>query len=120
MSRSEPPGGSEGEPVYQVRLTRAAQKNLRHLRAHRDTIARALERLASQPLAGHPLCGSLSGARALEFTLKGSGAGRAAYYVLPERRVCIVFMIGPHEGFYKEAERRAAALDLADEPGPEG
>jgi hypothetical protein len=55
------------------------------------------------------LNGSLKGVRALEFSLKGV-ASRAAYVVAEEERVCLVFMIGPHEGFYQKAERRVKAL----------
>ncbi|MBX6721657.1 MAG: type II toxin-antitoxin system RelE/ParE family toxin [Dactylosporangium sp.] len=105
---------SESPPAYEVRLTRAATKDLKRLRAHAKTIKQALDRLRTDPTAGHPLRGSLAGVRSLEFTLKGSGAGRAAYVVLPEHQVCVVFIIGPHEGFYERAERRAATLDIAD------
>jgi hypothetical protein len=51
----------------------------------------------------------LLGARSLEFSLPGE-AYRAAYIVLEEEQVCLVFQVGPHENFYKTAERRYAAL----------
>lgn len=62
---------------------------------------------------GHPLQGSLSGVRALGFNLKGSGAYRAVYTVIERDRVCVVFLVGPHENIYKTAERRWAALRKA-------
>ena len=43
------------------------------------------------------------------FSLPG-GAHRAVYTVLEEEHVCLVFLIGPHEGIYRKAERRFAAL----------
>jgi hypothetical protein len=52
---------------------------------------------------------SLKGVRALEFSLKGV-TYRAAYVVAEVERVCLVFMVGPHEGFYQKAERRVKAL----------
>ena len=69
----------------------------------------ALTTLRDDPHAGHTLAGSLRGFRSLEFAMPG-GAYRAAYALLGGERVCLVFMIGPHEGFYAEAERRARAL----------
>jgi len=44
--------------------------------------------------------------RSLKFNINGV-AYRAAYIVLEKERTCLIFMVGPHEGFYKEAERRA-------------
>ena len=41
----------------------------------------------------------------MEFSLKGV-AYRTAYVVLEEEKVCLVFVVGPHEGFYQKAERR--------------
>lgn len=70
----------------------------------------ALARLETEPYRGHALAGSLRGVRSLEFSLPG-GAYRAAYVVDSEARACIVFIVGPHEGFYQRAERRAAALE---------
>jgi|SRR5579875_2545479 len=103
--------------TFDVRLTRQALKDLRKLRSQAGIVAEALDRLQTDPSAGHMLRGTLAGVRSLEFTLKGGGAGRAAYVVMPEHKVCLVFIIGPHEGFYERAERRAAGLDaLSGEP----
>jgi hypothetical protein len=46
----------------------------------------------------------------LEFSLKGGGAYRAVYVILEAEKICLVFLIGPHESIYEKAERRAAAL----------
>lgn len=73
----------------------------------RGRAAEALRQLATDPEAVHPLQGSLRGARALGFSGPG-GAYRAAYIVHGER--CLVFLVGPHEGFYALAERRYRAL----------
>jgi len=94
---------------YDVRLTRQAEKDLKALRAYMDKVSKALLRLETDPYAGHTLSGSLRGVRALEFSLPG-GANRAAYCVMVDDHACVVFAIGPHENYYKMAERRYEAL----------
>ena len=78
-----------------------------------------MKRLKTDPRAGHTLTGALQGARALEFSMPG-GQYRAAYVIqedVPKQddpdeteSICLVFMVGPHENFYREAERRLKAL----------
>lgn len=96
-----------------VELTRDAEKDLKRLRSWLDDVTRELLRLEQDPLAGHTLTGSLSGTRALEFNLKGSGAYRAVYTVLDDERVCLILVVGPHENIYAKAERRVKALKRA-------
>jgi hypothetical protein len=48
--------------------------------------------------------------RSLEFNLRGGGAYRAVYLLLESERVCLVFLVGAHEGLYAKAERRRRAL----------
>lgn len=43
------------------------------------------------------------------------GAYRAAYIILEEQRICLVFAVGAHEGFYKRAKRRFEALQRLGE-----
>lgn len=94
-------------PIH-VELTRPALKDLKDLLHEMHRRARAaLERLTENPSAGHTLTGSLRGVRSLEFSGPG-GAYRAAYVVNDNR--CIVFMVGPHKGFYAKAERRAKTV----------
>lgn len=94
---------------FTVRLTRTAEKDLARLRGLSGRATRALLLLEHDPYRGHTLAGSLHGARALEFSMPG-GAYRAAYIVILADHVCLVFMVGAHEGFYHQAERRYAAL----------
>jgi mRNA-degrading endonuclease RelE of RelBE toxin-antitoxin system len=42
--------------------------------------------------------------------LKGSGEFRTVYLLLEDDRVCLVFVVGPHENIDDKAERRVAAL----------
>jgi mRNA-degrading endonuclease RelE of RelBE toxin-antitoxin system len=91
---------------YEIEILRQAEKDLDALKNRRPEAARAILALEENPELGHALTGSLRGARALEFNLKGSGAYRAVYAVLDEERLCIVFIVGPHENIYKKAERR--------------
>jgi mRNA-degrading endonuclease RelE of RelBE toxin-antitoxin system len=89
---------------YIVELTRQAENDLKDLRPWTKQAIAEILRLEEEPRRGHTLTGSLRGARALEFTLKGSGAYRAVYTILDEDRVCLVFIVGPHENIYDEAQ----------------
>jgi mRNA-degrading endonuclease RelE of RelBE toxin-antitoxin system len=95
---------------FEVKLTREAAKDLKRLRPWAEQAAQAISVLEEDPYRGHPLTGSLKGARALEFSLKGSGVYRAVYGINEDLRRCVVFIVGPHENIYDRAERRAAAL----------
>jgi mRNA-degrading endonuclease RelE of RelBE toxin-antitoxin system len=94
---------------YSVHLTSHAQKDLEALKGLRPKMEAALRRLETDPAAGHTLGGALHSVRSLEVSLPG-GAYRAAYAVLPEQRVCLVLIIGPHEGFYQRAVRRVQSI----------
>jgi addiction module RelE/StbE family toxin len=95
---------------FEVRLTDQAQKDLKRLRPWTSQATTVLLSLEDDPFRGHPLAGSLRGTRSLEFSLKGGSVYRAVYFVLEAERVCIVFIVGPHENIYDKAERRVAAL----------
>jgi len=96
---------------FQVHLTRNAEKDLLRLRELMPKAVEQILTLKQDPLKGHPLKGSLAGVRSLEFSLVGV-AYRATYAVQPEDSVCLVFLVGPHEGFYEKAQRRAKGLGL--------
>lgn len=95
---------------YEVDILPNAAKDLDKLRQDRERAVQEIVRLETNPLAGHPLKGSLRGTRSLEFNLKGGGAYRAVYFVVNRERICIVFIVRSHENIYKEAERRYRAL----------
>ncbi len=95
---------------FGVELTLQAEKDLRDLRPWIEPAASEIARLEDEPYLGHPLTGSLRGCRSLEFNLRGGGAYRAVYLVLENERVCLVFLVGAHEGLYAMAERRRRAL----------
>ena len=95
--------------TFEVRLTKAAEKDREELRPWQDRVTDEILVLEKNPHKGHVLSGTLKGVRSLEFSLPG-GAYRAAYVVLDTERICLVFILGPHEGFYKQAERRTRAL----------
>ena len=94
---------------FTVELTAQAEKDLKRLRPWTEQATGALLQLEEDPYRGHTLSGSLRGTRSLEFSLKGGGVYRAVYLALEDERVCLVFIVGPHENIYK-AERRVAAL----------
>ena len=98
---------------YSVELTEQAKKDVKKLRPWAEQVIRILLTLETEPLRGHTLTGSLRGARSLEFSLKGSGVYRAVYIVRDDRRVCLVFIVGPHENMYDRAERRVLAARRA-------
>lgn len=91
---------------YRVKLTPAAEKDLDRLKNRRDQAVRTILRLEQQPHLGHPLVGGLRGVRSLKVSLPGGAVHRAAYILVEEERVVVVFLVGPHENFYKKAERR--------------
>lgn len=95
---------------WRVELSRRAEKDLRGLRPWSAQALQAIAALEHDPQRGHLLTGSLRGVRSLEFNLRGGGAYRAAYILRPEDLVCLVFIVGSHEGFYEKAERRYEAL----------
>ncbi|MGC8708620.1 MAG: hypothetical protein C0175_01600 [Caldisericum exile] len=95
--------------TFEIRLTRNAEKDLIALK---DLINEALDELTvlkDDPYKGHALKGSIYGVRSLEFSMKGT-AYRAAYILLEDEKICLVFVIGSHEGFYSKVERRAKGL----------
>lgn len=95
-----------------VELSKTAQKDLKGLRHDLKRALSEISSLEDDPTKGHTLKGSLSGARALEFSLKGGGQYRAIYHLHDDGTivVCIVFMVGPHENIYRMAETRYEAL----------
>ncbi|WP_258111009.1 type II toxin-antitoxin system RelE/ParE family toxin [Alicyclobacillus sp. SP_1] len=96
--------------TYDIRLTKKADKDFSSLdRVEMKKAAQALAKLKTDPYAGHTLSSKLNGVRSLEFSAPG-GAYRAAYVVREELNRCVVFMVGSHENFYQEAERRYEAL----------
>lgn len=97
------------DSLFELHLAKSAEKDLLKLYELNEKITKELLALKQNPYLGHPLKGSLKGVRALEFSINGV-AYRAAYIVLEKERVCLVFMVGPHEGFYQKAKRRAKAL----------
>lgn len=113
-SRKRPRAEPSAEAPYQVRLSSTAVKDLKDLGPWKERAVQVLRRLMADPLAGHPLKGNLKGLRSLEFSLPG-GAYRAVYAVKPKDRVCLVVLVGPHEGLYEKAARRVAALRKAGE-----
>jgi len=94
---------------YKIELTQHALKDLDKLKEQSANVLKALSALKEKPHLGHMLKGSLKGVRSLKFNINGV-AYRAAYIVLEKERTCLIFMVGPHEGFYKEAERRAKSV----------
>ncbi len=95
--------------TFAVILTRDAKKDIKDLKAYAADATREVFRLEKDPHLGHTLEGILKHARSLVFSLPG-GAYRATYVPLYREHIWLVFLVGPHEGFYKIAERRYKAL----------
>lgn len=106
------------ERRWTVQRTRGTDKDIARQRAHTTKILTALTILEIQPLKGHALTGKLQGARSLGFSVPGTQF-RALYVIYAELRLCLVFMVGPHENIYRDAETRYANLAAADRTAPE-
>ncbi|MCI0184923.1 hypothetical protein MM817_03220 [Acidibacillus sp. S0AB] len=90
--------------TYSVKFTKQAEKDFLRLdNVVKKHAAKAFMKLQADFNAGHTLSGSLGGVRSLEFSAPG-GDYRAAYVV--DGGDCLIFLVGSHENFYKEAERR--------------
>lgn len=95
---------------YNVELTSTAAKELASLKPYVEEVIKIILVLEKKPDAGHSLKGNLHQFRALEFSLPGSGQYRTAYVVIEEKKTCVIFAIGPHEGFYENVKLRAKAI----------
>lgn len=97
---------SEG---FSVQITRAVEDDLQDLEPYRKRVVQEMLALEENPYKGHTLKGALRGLRSLEFFLP-EGACRSVYAVKAKERVCLVIIVGYHEGLYEKAERRVRAL----------
>ena len=95
---------------YNIELTKNASKELASLLPYVEEATKAILILEKRPNAGHPLHGDLHKFLSLEFSLQGGGQYRAAYIIIEAEKVCVVFAIGPHEGFYERVKLRAKTI----------
>ncbi len=97
---------------FDIQLTRNAEKDIKGYKGQQQRVKDEILQLEDDPYKGHTLTGSLCNVRSVEFSLPG-GAHRAAYVVLEADHVCLVFLVGSHEGFYDQAKRRHSSLRKA-------
>lgn len=98
------------QETYKVILDPVVQKDLKALKRVQEQVLDAILELETNPKKGHELKANLKGIRSLEFTIKGSGQYRAAYLLIEEQKICIVFAVGPHENFYDAAAKKARLI----------
>ncbi len=79
--------------------------DLTALRGHSAQFLTRLETLATRPERGHPLRGSLAGARSLVLNYHGGGY-RAVDVYDAVKNECPVLPIGEHATVYEKAARR--------------
>jgi mRNA-degrading endonuclease RelE of RelBE toxin-antitoxin system len=96
---------SESDP-FLVEFSKDAKKDLKKYRSAAPLVGKAVARLAVDPELGEMLSGDLAVFRSLHIAVKGSGEFRAVYLIEADARVCLVFAIGPREGFYQSLKRR--------------
>jgi mRNA-degrading endonuclease RelE of RelBE toxin-antitoxin system len=96
-------------PSYDVQLTRAAERDLKRLKASLKQATDMLQTLQANPEAGEALSANLKGVRSLHWRVAGVEY-RAAYLLLEKERVCAVFLVGSRENFYREAAKRLDAV----------
>lgn len=99
-----------GRHRFVVELTGRAEKDIVRYKGFAPRVTKELRGLEAEPFRGHTLRGSLKSVRSLEFSLP-DGQHRAAYVVVEEKDLCLVFLVAPHENFYEKAERRFIALN---------
>lgn len=107
----------EHDQRWDVQLGKGVDRDLKRFRSVMGELLRKLAVLEQNPDAGEELAGNLRGAYSLKFSLKGTGECRAAYLKLPDNRICLLFLVGPRENFYREAERRFEALQRRENHG---
>lgn len=98
-------------------MGKGIEKDLKSFRSVQGDLLRKLAVLERNPDAGEELSGNLRGAWSLKFSLRGMGECRVAYNKLPDNRICLLFLIGPRENFYREALRRFEALQRRENVG---
>ncbi|MGI9861177.1 type II toxin-antitoxin system RelE/ParE family toxin [Moorella naiadis] len=94
---------------FAIHITRAVEDDLEDLVPYRERVVRELLALEDNPYKGHTLKGILRGLRSFEFSLPG-GVCRAVYTVKENKQLCLIIIVGYHEGLYEKAERRVKAL----------
>ncbi len=104
---------------WDVQLGKGVEKDLKSFRSVQGDLLRKLAVLERNPDAGEELSGNLRGAWSLKFSLRGTGECRAAYIKLLDNRICLLFLVGPRENFYREAHRRFEALQRRENFGHE-
>ncbi len=110
------PPDQSGE-YWRIVTARAARKDFTRFRSVTPELRAKIAVLRTNPDAGDRLEGALEGALSLKFSLKGMGECRVAYVKLPDNRICLLFLIGPRENFYREALRRFEALQRRENVG---
>ncbi|MGO8714392.1 MAG: type II toxin-antitoxin system RelE family toxin [Smithella sp.] len=94
---------------YDVHVTKTVEKDLDDLEPYRARVVSELLALEVEPHKGHALHGKLAGYLALEFSLPG-GVCRAVYEVKRAERVCLIIIVGYHEGLYERALQRIKGM----------
>lgn len=100
-----------GSTKYEIHVTKAVEKDLDDLEPYRARVVSELLTLEADPRKGHKLHGKLSKYHALEFSLP-SGVCRAVYAVTKTKKVCLIVIVGYHEGLYERALQRIKGLRL--------
>ncbi len=110
---------SPDQPGEQWRIVtaRAARKDFAKFGSATTELRAKIAVLRTNPDVGDRLEGALEDALSLKFSLKGMGECRVAYIKLTDNRICLLFMVGPRENFYREALRRFEAVQRRDDFG---
>ncbi len=96
---------------YEIHVTKTVEKDLNDLEPYRAKVVNELLTLEADPHRGHALHGKLAGYLALEFSLPG-GVCRAVYKVKKAEKVCLLVIVGYHEGLYERVLQRIKGLKL--------
>lgn len=95
---------------FTVELLSFAKKDLKELWQIEEKVLKVLVELEQSPQKGHDLSNNLQGIKSFDFTVKGSGQYRVAYFMFEDEKKCSVIAVRVHENFYDIVAKRVKFL----------
>ena len=91
--------------MFEIFITPSAARPIKkYSKKQKEEIVKKLEKLKQNPYLGEKLVGSLHFLYSYHFKIDKTN-WRAAYTIDPKKKMIIIHLIGPREGFYKKLRR---------------